>query len=71
MKLESHHISEIKIDEQQVKDKMRSMLIKCEKVLGDKYTWGALINALRNVDENQIAKDIENYLEKKYPANCN
>lgn len=69
MKLEAHHIKEIEIDEKQAKDKMRSMLIKCQKVLADKYTWGALITALRNVDENKIAEDIENYLEKKYPAN--
>ena len=69
MKLEAHHIKEIEIDEKQAKDKMRSMLIKCEKVLGDKYTWGTLINALRNVDEKKIAEDIEKDLEKKYPAN--
>lgn len=70
MKLEPHHINEIEIDRHQVKDKMRAMLIKCEKVLGDRYTWSALIKALRNVDENKIANDIEKYLEKEYPANC-
>ena len=69
MKLEPHHINEIEIDQKQAKDKMRSMLNKCENFLGDKYTWGALIIALRNVDENKIAEGIEKDLEKKYPAN--
>ena len=47
------------------------MLITCKRILGDKYTWRALIEALRKANENAIASDIEEDLKKRYPASCN
>ena len=71
MKLEKSHIDVINVDQKlQVNQRVHSMLSACESVLKDKYTWRLLIEALKNASENAIASNIEEDLQKKYPASC-
>ena len=72
MKLEQSYIDQIDINQQlQVRERVRSMLITFETVLESKYTWRALIEALKKANENAIAFNIEEDLKKKYPPSCN